>query len=139
MKAYAALGPLCGVIALIWYIKDFFRDTYDLDVKLEWDKHARDIYASESTCGWVTVTQLGKRPITISSLYIQMPNNDQQSVSLNGFNTNLSEGNPEVYTIPQKKLSGFASDWKKVIVVVTDHRGNRYVSKTVKQKPSWGN
>jgi hypothetical protein len=137
MKVYTALAALCGVFVLTLSIRDYLRDTYDLDVKLEWDKHARGISGPDSPCGWVTVTQLGKRPITISGLHIQMPNNTQHSIALNIFNTHLSEGKPEVYTIEQKNLSTFARDWRKVKVYVTDHRGKRYFSKPVNKKPSW--
>jgi len=137
-------GLVFGLTGAILGGLSYFRNRSKLVVVLQWDmKIVNDPrFSKDKNCGVVTVTNVGRRPVYISSAILKLPKKYNTHLMLidSTNNKKLGEGDPPLtYFIDQDRLSSYSKEWKKIISEAKDTTGKIYSSKRVTKKPSWVN
>ncbi len=142
----ALLGVIFGTAGLVLGIMNYLRDRPEVVVTLKWDMKVTDnpVYDPNKNWGFVTVSNVGRRPIYISHASITIPKGYGHNYLLlwEGLRgQRLAEGDPPVdYVLAQDKLEKYKKVWKKMRAVVFDTAGKKYYSKVDKSRPpSWAN
>lgn len=140
----AIFGTIIGSAGLILSILNYFNDRPNVKVILMWDMKpfgsATEILNENKLWGSVAITNIGRRPIYVSHLHLDVPNYSESTwllaESING--EKLQEGDPpKIYPLSQEKLEQFCDRWDKIRAVVIDSTGKKYYSKPANKKPSW--
>ena len=136
----ALLGLIFGLIGTTIGVSNYFRDRAKVVVTLRWDMSMIDD-DPENKIGCITVTNTGRRAIFISHVALRLPKGNEFSHFLiqGGLKgQKLSEGDsPAVFPVEQEGLEKYANQWRNIIAQVSDSTGKEWVSKKVKQPPSW--
>lgn len=136
----ALLGLLFGLIGTLLGVFNYFRDKADIVVLLKWDMALKG-EDEASRVGCITVTNTGRRAIFISHVALRLPKGGENSHFLiqGGLNgQKLLEGDPPaVFPIEQNNLENYANRWKEIVAQVSDSTGKEWISKKVRNTPSW--
>ena len=140
----ALLGVIFGVSALVLGILNYNRDKGRTRVTLQWDmsSYGDPRYDEDKLYGVVTVTNTGRRPVYISRVALKLPKDYKDYSYLllrDGIaGQKLAEGDsPAMFSIDEDGLERYAKDWKKIRAQVSVSTGRKYLSKKVKEIPSW--
>ena len=140
------LAIIFGLTGAILGTLSYFRDKAKIIITLQWDMKIinNPEYDENKLWGVVTVTNIGRRPIYISSVALDLPKKYDYIFmlfeSIGG--KILGEGDsPTTYFINQERLEKYAKDWKKIRAQVKDSKGVIYSSRKMKKTgiPSWVN
>lgn len=142
---FGTVGLVTGVISLIISLLNYRRDKPKIVVSLQWDAETRRGHQNkiEESWGHIYVTNKGRRPAYITSVWLEYPN---ESVFMglltdgtNSIGHKLLEGDaPLVIKVPQHGgLKKYSKDWQKIRAIAKDSLGSEYKSKKVDDRPSW--
>ena len=138
------LAIIFGLTGAILGALSYFRDKAKILITLQWDMKITNNpeYDENKFWGFVKVTNIGRRPIFISSVALALPKKyDYVFIlfeSIGG--KKLGEGDPPAtYFINQEGLEKYAKDWKKIRAQVKESTGKIYSSRKIKKIkiPSW--
>lgn len=141
----AVFGLVFGLLGSLLGLSNYLRDRPRVSVNLLWDMTVTDNpqYDPSKHWGVIQVANIGRRPVYISSVILEVPFDNRKEEflieeSLQGFR--LSEGDPpKVFIISQDNMHRAKSIWKEVRASVRDVTGKVYQSKlsTKALAPSW--
>jgi hypothetical protein len=131
---------MLGTAGFVMGIMNYLRDKPKIKVRLKWDM--TEIHTSRMF-GFLTVTNVGRRPIYITAAALRLPKGFRSShlllkESIPG--TKLSEGDaPATFRVPYDLLAVYANKWRDVRGYAEDSAGKRYISKKLPESdiPSW--
>jgi hypothetical protein len=137
----AILGMVLGTAGFVMGLMNYLRDRPKVKVFLKWD--LVDTSNSANKIGIVRVTNVGRRPIYISVVALQVPKGFKYTrlilkQSMQG--QKLSEGDaPATFPVNYAGLNQYSKTWRKVRGYAEDSAGGKYLSKKVarSEKPSW--
>lgn len=136
----AILGMVLGTAGFIMAFLNYLRDRPKVKVTLKWDmKEPR----GGQIAGVVRVANLGRRPVFISIVALQVPDGFKYShlvlkESIPG--QKLSEGDaPAGFLANYDGLKQYAAKWRDVRGYAEDSAGGKYLSKKLPKTdvPSW--
>ena len=132
------IGLIIGVSAFVLSILNYSRDRAKIYITLQWDMKSS---SDNNLCGFISISNVGRRPIYISHLALEVPKHYDHRYLLirDGLSgQKLVEGDaPLIFPIDYDGLNKYKNDWKQIVAQVTDSHGNVWKSKLVKEKPSW--
>lgn len=129
-----------GVGGLTLGIINYLRESPNVAVTLQWDMKGFGLESNPNQLyGIITVTNVGRRPVYISHVQIQIRSDEFLMLMDSITGERLLEGDaPRVYSIIQNsELQKDKDVWDKMRAAVFDSTGKRYLSKRIKKKPSW--
>jgi hypothetical protein len=146
----AIVGVVFGLSALVLSVLNYRRDRSKLLVSLRWDAlTVRDTEGREAKFSQIYITNIGRRPIYITSagLMFDPPRawwflNHEKQGKLRG--RKLAEGDPPLSLVVDatrlgaKMTHDHRRSWREFRAFAIDSTGKRYLSKEVKDRPSWG-
>lgn len=135
------IGSITGISGLALSIFNYFRDKPDIQITLQWDMESFNLPQLDPSKKWgvVSVTNIGRRPVFISHVSLKTNIDSRYLVLTEGLvGEKLLEGDPpKRYPVKQDGLEEFAEHWQAVRAIVYDSTGKEYLSKPVKERPSW--
>jgi hypothetical protein len=137
----AMFGMVLGTAGFVMSMKNYLRDRPRVVVTLRWDM-VEPLSGTKS--GVVQVTNVGRRPIFISVVALQVPEGFKYThlvlkKSMPG--QKLSEGDaPAAFLANYDGLTRYAARWRDVRGYAEDSAGGKYLSKKLPKSdiPSWG-
>jgi hypothetical protein len=141
--ASAIIGMMLGTAGFVISLFNYLRDRPNVRVCLNWDWKVTDSLLYDPTKYWgiVSVTNVGRRPVFITSVALRLPKRYTPSWLLLGESIpgkKLSEGDPPAtFMSTQERMEEYSGDWRKIRAVAFDSAGKRYISKPVRARPSW--
>jgi hypothetical protein len=136
----ALLGMVLGTAGFVMSLMNYLRDRPRVTVSLKWDMTE---ISSNKKFGFVSVANIGRRPIYISIAALRLPEGFKHShlilkQSIPG--AKLSEGDASArFLVDCDKLEKYSKRWRDVRGYAEDSAGRRYVSKKLAKNPvpSW--
>jgi hypothetical protein len=136
----AILGMVLGTAGFVMSLMNYLRDRPKVKVSLKWDMTE---VGSNKVMGLVRVTNVGRRPIHISVVALQVPKGFKHSrlilkKSMPG--QKLSEGDaPAAFPVNHDGLEQYSKNWREVRAYAEDSAGGKYLSKKLPKSeiPSW--
>lgn len=136
----AVLGMVLGTVGSVMSLMNYLRDRPKVKVILKWDM--TEVNTNNQT-GVVRVVNVGRRPIFISVVAVQVPKGFKHThlvlkESIPG--QRLSEGDaPADFLVNYDGLEKYAAKWRKMRGYAEDSAGRKYVSKKRPKSeiPSW--
>ena len=138
-------GLLFGLSGFILGVLNYFRDNPRVVVDLLWDLKVPPgtQYDSSKKWGTVRVSNIGRRPIYVSHVALEVPKGFDHThmVLMEGISgKKLAEGDaPQTYMVSQDGMEIYAHKWRGIRAQVTDSSGKVWRSKLVARNsvPSW--
>jgi hypothetical protein len=144
LRDLAALaGMIFGTAGFVLGLLAYLRDRSALRVHLAWDYSIVNnaLYDPHKKWGLVSVTNVGRRPVYITHVFLRLPKPHGFLVLMEGLEgTRLGEGDPpHPVVIDQTAMSAHAAHWRRLVAQVTDSTGKNWYSRRVPRtkKPSW--
>ena len=145
----AICGSVFGFAGLLLSILNYFRDRSELVVTLRWDMAVTDnpIYDPKKHWGIVRVTNIGRRPVHLAKVALELPKSFDTSegfrhthllLSRSIGGQRLAEGDPPAgFVVSQDDLARYSGVWQHIQAIAEDSTGKTYHSKKVSARPSW--
>jgi len=137
----AILGMILGSAGFAVSWMNYLRDRPKIKLTLNWDMTET---VSRQKYGLAKVTNIGRRPVFISVVAIELPKGFTHShliLNASMAGTKSSEGDkPIAHIINYTDLAQYAGQWRKIRAYAEDSTGKKYFSKFPAQgspKPSW--
>jgi hypothetical protein len=142
-QASAVMGMLLGSAGFAISLFNYLRDRPVVRVVLQWDMSitGNPRYDHSKFWGIATVTNVGRRPVFITTVGVELPKGSKPSFlllieAIEG--RKLSEGDqPVTHMIEQDQMKKHAHHWAEMRAVAIDSAGRKYKSKRVAERPSW--
>jgi hypothetical protein len=147
------ITAICGVVfgfgGLLLSILNFLRDRPRLVVRLRWDMVPTDnpTYDPKKSWGIVRVTNVGRRPVHVARVALKLPKGARTLKGLKYTHlivddsikgTRLAEGDPAAgFVVNQDDMVKHSAVWRHIRAIAEDSTGKTYISKKVREKPSW--
>ncbi len=135
----AILGMVLGTVGFVMSVMNYLRDRPKIKAFVNW--HMEEL-RTEEKMGIVTVANVGRRPIFISTAVMLVPKGFGKCThfilmeSVRG--QKLSEGDaPTRIKVNHEGMEQYAKVWRKVRVYVEDSAGRKYFAKPDPRKPPW--
>lgn len=141
LTAVAALvGMVLGTAGFVMSVMNYLRDRPRVKVALQWDMS--DVVSGRKS-GVVRVTNVGRRPVHIGAVALQVPKGFDHThlvlkKSMPG--QTLSEGDPPAgFLVDYAGLEKYAKNWRDLRAYAEDSTGAKYISKKLPRAnvPSW--
>ncbi|MBU1706262.1 hypothetical protein KKG19_06110 [Patescibacteria group bacterium] len=146
----AVLGILFGLSGLILAGINYRRDNPKVVVDLKWDMSLIEVGGgpqdTDRLHGMITVANTGRRPIYLSHVSLKLPKNRYLLLKEGITGQKLAEGDqPRTFTVSHDKIIQNIGErlkkqpdiWKSIRAQVSDSAGKVYLSKKMKNCPSW--
>jgi hypothetical protein len=140
----AIVSIVVAAVSLTISTLNYLRDKPKVKVSLQWDMvvtRGRNTDPRKRV-GCVVVTNLGRRPVFIHSVWLKLPKAVDPPLfliaqSMSGIK--LGEGDAaRPYEVNQELLKQYALHWRKLRAMAVDSAGKEYYSKpAVSKVPSW--
>jgi hypothetical protein len=136
-------GLVSGIVGFVLGVMNFSRDRAKLDVLLQWDIEVTpgSEYDPNKKWGLVRVSNVGRRTAFISHVAIKLPKGYDHThlVAMDSVaGQKLAEGDaPKIFMMSQDNMSTYSKDWKTIVAQVSDSTGKVWLSKPIKERPSW--
>lgn len=137
----AILGMILGTAGFTVSLMTYLRDRPKIRLKLQWDMMDT---STKKLMGLVRVTNIGRRPIFVSVVALELPKGHSHShLILNSSmpGTKLSEGDkPMAHLINYEELAEYSNEWRVIRAYAEDSTGRRYFSERPAENakvPSW--
>lgn len=139
------VAMVLGTSGFVLGIISYLRDRPIVKVTLQWDMSVLDykLRGEGKLCCLIRVTNVGRRPIYVSHVALEMPKGSKPShwlIKEGVVGNSLSEGcPPQLFHTNQKGLEAYAAKWRDIRGQVTDSSGKVWRSKKLSKKiiPSW--
>ncbi len=120
---------------------NYKRDSIQINITLNLDMrpfgHAISYYSDP--CGMIKITNIGRRAVFISHVYLEIPNQPVYLVNDSLKGKKLEEGDePLTFPINKETLLEIGNEWDKIRAVVEIGK-KKYYSPYISTKPSWIN
>lgn len=126
----AILGMVLGTAGFVMSIMNYLRDRPRVKLTLVWDMTET---RTKELCGMIKVTNIGRRPIFISAVALEVPSEGPRKLLVSMENIQgkkLSEGDmPITHIVSYSQLCPYSPFWKKMRAYAEDSTGKRYYSK----------
>jgi hypothetical protein len=136
----ATTGMVLGTAGFMMSWMNYLRDRPQVRVSLQWDMTNSQ---TREMMGLVRVVNVGRRPIFISVVALELPKGSKDSHlvlvdSIQG--AKLSEGDPpKGFPVKYAGLHQYAKHWRQIRAYVEDSAGKKYRSKRLPDPhvPTW--